>query len=91
MFCDFFKLFIFEEWCKCTFKKEWALKMREKIFLFESWRSLKKRAGSGAGSASGSVSQSNGYEDPDPYKNVTDPEHWFEDPDSEVIQSTDPD
>jgi hypothetical protein len=40
-----------------------------------SWRSLTKRAGSG----SGSVSQRNGSEDPDPhldpYQNVTDPEH----------------
>ncbi len=35
----------------------------------------------GSGSASGSVSQRYGSEDPDPhtdpYKNVMDPEHWF--------------
>ncbi len=39
-----------------------------------------KKAGSGAGFASGSVSQRYGSEDPnphpDPYQNVTDPEHW---------------
>jgi hypothetical protein len=35
-----------------------------------------KRAGSRAGSASGSVSQRYGSEDPDPNQNVTDPEHW---------------
>ncbi len=52
---------------------------KKDYFLSASW-SLKKRAGSGAGSASGSVSQSYRSEDlhqhSDPYQNVTDPEHW---------------
>jgi len=38
-----------------------------------SWRSLTKRAGSGAGSAS----QCYGSADPDPHQNFTDPEHCF--------------
>ncbi len=45
--------FIFEEWRKCTFKKEEAL---------APWRSLTKRAGSKAGA--GSVSQRYGSENP---------------------------
>ncbi len=54
-------LFIFEEWCKCTLKKYWA----KKTFGLASWRSLAKRAGSGA--RSGSVNQRCGSADPDPY------------------------
>ncbi len=56
--------------------------VKKNYFLLASWRSLTKRAGSGAGSVSGSafvsVSQRNGSEDPhlDPYQHVTDPEHW---------------
>ncbi len=47
-------------------------KLEEKNkFLLVSWRSLTKRAGSGAGSAS----QRYGSASPDPYQNVTDPEH----------------
>ncbi len=34
-------------------------------------RALAKRAGPG------SVSQLYGYADPDPYPNITDPQHWF--------------
>ncbi len=47
------------------------------IFLLASWMSLTKSAGSG--SASESVGQRYGSEDPhpDPYQNVTDPEHCF--------------
>ncbi len=59
---DFYTLddFIFEEWWKCANK--------QKIyFLLASWRSLKKRAGS--------IRQRFGSRDPDPYQNVTDPEH----------------
>ncbi len=53
--------FIFEKWCKCTFKKQWAEKLRIKNnFLLASWRS-----GSGAGSigqrhGSGSVPKCHG-------------------------------
>ncbi len=58
---------------------------KKNYFLLASWRSLMKRAGSGAGSASGSVSQRCGSDDPDPhqdpYQNVTELEHcqisWF--------------
>ncbi len=39
-------------------------------FLLESWRSMRKIAGSG------SISQKHGSEDPDPPQNVMDPEHW---------------
>jgi hypothetical protein len=43
-------------------------------FWLASWKSMTKRAGSGAGS----VNQVYRAQDPDPdsYKNVTDPEHW---------------
>jgi hypothetical protein len=63
-------LFIFEEWCKCTFKKN---KQKTRFFLLASWRSLTKRA------ASISVSQRYRSADtnPDTYQNLTDPEHWF--------------
>ncbi len=44
--------------------------VEKKIFFFlASGRSLTKRAGSG------SVSQRYGSPDPDPYQNITDPEH----------------
>ncbi len=44
-------------------------------FLFASWRSKTKIAGSG----SESISQRHGSADPDPgpHQNVMDPEHWF--------------
>jgi hypothetical protein len=38
-------------------------------------------SGTTSRSASGSVSQRCGSEDPDPYQNVTDPEYWVADPD----------
>ncbi len=47
--------------------------MEKKLFLLPSWRSLTKRAASGAGS--GPFNQRYGSEDPDPYQHVTDPEH----------------
>ncbi len=37
--------------------------------------SLKKGVGSGVGS--GSISQGYGSVDPDPHKNVPDPQHWY--------------
>jgi hypothetical protein len=40
-------------------------------FLLASWRSMTKIAGSGT------ISQRYGSADPDPYKNVTDPQHWL--------------
>ncbi len=44
-----FWLFIFEKWCKCTFKKWKAEIFCKKIsFLFASWRSMSKIAGSGS-------------------------------------------
>ncbi len=42
------------------------------MFLLASWRSMTKIAGSG----SGSISQRYGSADPDPHKNIMDPEHW---------------
>jgi hypothetical protein len=39
--------------------------------FFASFNSLKKVVGSG------SISQRYGYADPDPHKNVTDPQHWL--------------
>ncbi len=44
------------------------------IFLLHLASSLKKGTGSGVGSRSGSISQRVGFEDPDPYQNVTDPQ-----------------
>jgi hypothetical protein len=44
---------------------------KKTYFLLAFWKSLTKRAGSG----SGSVNQVNRSKDPDPYQNVTDPEH----------------
>ncbi len=45
-------------------------------FLLASWRSMTKIAGSASGSEFGSISQRHGSADPDPNKNVMDPEHW---------------
>ncbi len=60
-------------------KKLW----RKKYFWLPSWRSLTKIAGSGSGSGFGSesksVSQRYGSVDPDPYQNVTEPQHWRKD------------
>jgi hypothetical protein len=44
-------------------------------FFVGIFKSLTKRAGSGAGSASGSLVK-NTDPQPDPYQNVTDPEHY---------------
>ncbi len=65
-FVTSFWLFILEEWWKMNLRKGISTK---NYFLFASWRSLTKRAGSGSGSAfaSGSVR----------YQNVTDPEHCY--------------
>ncbi len=40
------------------------------LFLLASWMSMTKIAGPG------SISPRHGSADPDPYKNVTDPQHW---------------
>jgi hypothetical protein len=53
------------------------------VFCWGSCRSMKKIAGSGSASGSGSaygsgsISQRHGSEDPDPHRNVMDPEHWI--------------
>ncbi len=65
------RLFIFEEWCQCTFKRNKHKNSEEKIyFLLASWRSLTKRAVSRA-----EVTDLHPY----PYQNVMDLEHWFKD------------
>jgi hypothetical protein len=46
--------------------------LRKNILSVASWKTLKKRTGSGTGS--GSVTHWSGSGDPDPYLNVTDPE-----------------
>jgi hypothetical protein len=46
--------------------------MENKIILLASGRSVTKRAGYGA--SSGLLVRD---ADPDPYQNVSDPEHWF--------------
>ncbi len=53
--------------------------MKKKIFFVGILKVTDERTGSGSafGSAFGSVSQRYGSEDPDPYQNVTDPEHWI--------------
>jgi len=48
-----------------------------RLFFVRALRSLTKRTGPRDGS--GSVSQRYGYTDPDPYQNVTDPNHWSAD------------
>ncbi len=55
-------------------KKIW----KKNIFL-ASLKSMKKGVGSEVGSGSGSISQryGSGDSDPDPYQNVTDPQHCF--------------
>jgi hypothetical protein len=45
-------------------------------FLLVSCQQLTKKAGSGYGSDSGSISQWYGSADPNPYQDVTDPQHW---------------
>jgi hypothetical protein len=47
------------------------------IFLLASWRSIMKIAGSGSESGSGSISQRHGSANPDPHKNVMDPQQWL--------------
>ncbi len=69
-----FELFIFEKWCKCTFKKVILISRKTFFlisFLLASWRSMTKIAGSG------SISQRRGSADPDPHQNAMDPEHWL--------------
>ncbi len=41
-------LFIFEEWCKCTFKNKKNLKTLKHFFGLPSWRSLTKKAEAGS-------------------------------------------
>jgi hypothetical protein len=65
-------IFIFKECCKCIFKKEKALKLtRKKIFFVGILKVFDEKSRITVGSAS----QRYGSEDPDPYQNVTDPEH----------------
>jgi hypothetical protein len=49
-------------------------KNMKKKFFWASLKSLKKGVGSGVGS--GSVSQRYGSADPDPHRNITDPQHF---------------
>ncbi len=56
--------FIFEKWCKSTFKKWYAEIFFKISFLLASWRSMMKIEGSG--SATGSISQWHWSADPDP-------------------------
>ncbi len=63
-------LFICEEWCKCIFKSTG----NEQKLLLESWRSLKKRAGTG----SESVSHDSRGTDPRIRSKISDPEHCSE-------------
>ncbi len=65
LFCDFFMTFIFEKWCKCTFRIKSNEKKNFGIFLPSSMLLTK---------ITGSVSRG---ADPDPYQNFTDPQHWF--------------
>ncbi len=46
-------------------------KNMKKIFLFASFKSMRKEVGSGY------ISQRYGSGDPDPHQNVTDPQHWI--------------
>ncbi len=61
-FVTSFWLFIFEKWCKRTFKKKYAKKLFKKknSFLLASWRSMMKIEGSGSASGSGFISQRHG-------------------------------
>jgi hypothetical protein len=47
-------------------------KIRLSVLLASCWSTMKI-----AGAGSGSISQRHRYEGPDPYKNVTDPQHWY--------------
>ncbi len=57
--CDFFGLFIYENWCKCTFKKYSAKKLtvEENLFLLASCQPMTKTAGSGPVSLSQFLSE----------------------------------
>ncbi len=67
-------LFFSETWC--MYSVYWVpSKSNKQKYLLASWRSMTKIAGSGSGSGSGSISQRHGSADPDPYQNVTDPQH----------------
>ncbi len=78
LFCDFFWTFYLWKWCKCTFKSNKQNFFFLIRFMFVSWRSMTKIAGSG--SASGSISQRQWSADLDPHQNVMDFEqiwHWL--------------
>jgi hypothetical protein len=51
--------------------------MVRKTIFFAFLKSKKKRVGSGDGSGSGTISQRYGPGDPDPHRNITDPQHCF--------------
>jgi hypothetical protein len=67
-FETFFMTFYLKEWCKCTSVLD--SDPHPDLYVFGP-----------PGSASGSVSQSYGFDDPDPhpgpYQSVTDTQHWF--------------
>jgi hypothetical protein len=66
-----FVLFIFENDVNVPSKSNKQKKpWKKNNFMFTSWRSLLKNAGSG------SVSQRYESADPDPYQNFMDPQHW---------------
>jgi hypothetical protein len=48
----------------------------KKNFLLASWKSLAKRAGYGSVSVT-KIDKVYGSKDLDPFRNVTDPEHWY--------------
>ncbi len=57
--------------------------LEKNCVLLVSWRSMEKIAGSG------SISHRHGSGDPDPYQNVTDPQHWVHVCSEEVLDDAD--
>ena len=77
-FFHFFLLFDFlslKNYVKVHLKSNMQKTFFSISFLLASWKSIMKIGGSGSGSGSRSISQRHGSTDPDPHRNVMDPQH----------------
>ncbi len=69
-----YKIFIFENWCKCSFKKLRGKKsLKKKICHCPILKVTNKNSRIRIRIRDGSVDP-----DPHPYQNITDPQHWYQ-------------
>jgi hypothetical protein len=69
---DFF--FIYENRCTVNVPSK---SINNKILTLNPFFGILSAADEKAGSGAGSINQWYGSPDPDPYQDVTDPQHWF--------------